>query len=155
MRKLVHSAARPLQNANASLVCILVPSAAPEKVCKKKSRDAFILRAYARDRGTTRRMRAARPRKLHIPRFRINAKARPFRCSSSPKCKRCAGLHFGSILRADAREFLAAARPERRIQRRSSSQAPYPSLPHKCESSSIPLLVLSKMQTLRWFAFWF
>ena len=36
----------------------------------------------------------------------------------------------------------------------ASSQAPYPSLPHKCESSSIPLLVLSKMQTLRWFAFW-
>ena len=40
-------------------------------------------------------------------------------------------------------------------RRASSSQAPYPSLPHKCESSSIPLLVLSKMQTLRWFAFWF
>ena len=37
----------------------------------------------------------------------------------------------------------------------ASSQAPYPLLPHKCESSSIPLLVLSKTQTLRWFAFWF
>ena len=37
----------------------------------------------------------------------------------------------------------------------SSSQTPYPSLPRKRESSSIPLLVLSKTQTLRWFVFWF
>ena len=39
--------------------------------------------------------------------------------------------------------------------RAASSQTPYPSLPRKRESSSIPLLVLSKTQTLRWFVFWF
>ena len=37
----------------------------------------------------------------------------------------------------------------------SSSQAPYPSPRRKRQVSSIPLLVLSKQQTLRWFAVWF
>ena len=39
--------------------------------------------------------------------------------------------------------------------RAASSQAPYPSLCRKRQSSSISLLVLSKTQTLRWFVFWF
>ena len=68
-----------------------------------------------------------RPHKLHIPRPAASGRSRPFRCSSSPNCKRFAGLQFGSIclarkeweekrrlrrviLRADAREFLAAPR---------------------------------------------
>ena len=37
----------------------------------------------------------------------------------------------------------------------SSSQASYPSPRRKRQVSSIPLLVLSKQQTLRWFAVWF
>ena len=37
----------------------------------------------------------------------------------------------------------------------SSSQAPYPSPRRKRQVSSIALLVLSKQQTLRWFAVWF
>ena len=65
-----------------------------------------------------------------IPRPAASGRSRPFRCSSSPNCKRSAGLQFGSvclarkewgekrrwrrvILRAAARDFLAAPRPER------------------------------------------
>ena len=40
---------------------------------------------------------AARPHKLHIPRPAAGGRSRPFRCSSSPNCKRFAGLQFGSI----------------------------------------------------------
>ena len=40
---------------------------------------------------------AARPHKLHIPRPAASGRSRPFRCSSSPNCKRFAGLQFGSI----------------------------------------------------------
>ena len=39
----------------------------------------------------------ARPHKLHIPRPAAGGRSRPFRCSSSPNCKRFAGLQFGSI----------------------------------------------------------
>ena len=38
-----------------------------------------------------------RPRKLHIPRPAAGGRPRPFRCSSSPNCKRSAGLQFGSV----------------------------------------------------------
>ena len=37
----------------------------------------------------------------------------------------------------------------------SSSQTPHPSPRRKWQVSSVPLLVLSKLQTLRWFAIWF
>ena len=37
-----------------------------------------------------------RPHKLHIPRPAASGRSRPFRCSSSPNCKRFAGLQFGS-----------------------------------------------------------
>ena len=37
----------------------------------------------------------------------------------------------------------------------SSSQTPHPSPCRKRQVSSVPLLVLSKLQTLRWFAIWF
>ena len=40
---------------------------------------------------------AARPHKLHIPRPAAGGRSRPFRCSSSPNCKRFAGLQFGSV----------------------------------------------------------
>ena len=43
------SVARPLQIANASLVCNLVPSVLPEKVGKKRRWRRVILRAAARD----------------------------------------------------------------------------------------------------------
>ena len=46
---LVRSVARPLQIANASLVCNLVPSVLPEKVGKKMRRRRVILRADARE----------------------------------------------------------------------------------------------------------
>ena len=46
---LVRSVARPLQIANASLVCNLVPSVLPEKVGKKMRLGRVILRAAARD----------------------------------------------------------------------------------------------------------
>ena len=37
----------------------------------------------------------------------------------------------------------------------SSSQTPHPSPRRRRQVSSVPLLVLSKLQTLRWFAIWF
>ena len=46
-----------------------------------------------------------RPHKLHIPRFRASAKARPFRCSSFPKHKRFAGLCFGSLVLSCSRQL--------------------------------------------------
>ena len=46
---LVRSVARPLQIANASLVCNLVPSVLPEKVGKKRRWRRVILRADVRD----------------------------------------------------------------------------------------------------------
>ena len=43
---------------------------------------------------------APRRRKLHIPRFRLTAKARSFRCSSSPNVTRLsAGLTLGPLKR--------------------------------------------------------
>ena len=45
---LIHFAARPLQTANATLVCCLVPFlSCQKKVCKKEAQDAFYS-AYAR-----------------------------------------------------------------------------------------------------------
>ena len=105
---LVHSAARPLQTANATLVCCLVPFlSCQKKVCKKEAQDAEI----ALTREKTRRSI------LHIivtlqvkerPSGGVltnsislasaqGAKARPLRCSSFPKHKRFAGLCFGSL----------------------------------------------------------
>ena len=44
--------------------------------------------------------------------------------------------------------------PQLSLRGHSSSQAPYPSPRRKRQVSSIALLVLSKQQTLRWFAVW-
>ena len=106
---LVHCAARPLQTANATLVCCLVPVlSCQKKVCKKEAQDAKI--ALTRRKTSRYIVRIVvplsvdrtpfgrRPHKLHIPRFRASAKARPFRCSSFPKHKRFAGLCFGSLV---------------------------------------------------------
>ncbi len=48
-----------------------------------------------------------------------------------------------------------AARPQPLLRRPSSSQTPHSSPRRKRQVSSVPLLVLSKLQTLRWFAIWF
>ena len=79
-----------------------------KKVCKKEAQDAkialtrekacrYILRAIV-TLAVKERPNGRRPHKLHIPRFRASAKARPFRCSSFPKHKRFAGLCFGSLV---------------------------------------------------------
>ena len=47
-----------------------------------------------------------------------------------------------------------AVRPQLSLRGHSSSQASYPSPRRKRQVSSISLLVLSKQQTLRWFAVW-
>ena len=47
-----------------------------------------------------------------------------------------------------------AVTPQLSLRGHSSSQAPYPSPRRKRQVSSIALLVLSKQQTLRWFAVW-
>ena len=56
-------------------------------------------------------------------------------------------------------EFTGGAEFSMRLQlllrRPSSSQTPHPSPRRKRQVSSVPLLVLSKLQTLRWFAIWF
>ena len=79
-----------------------------KKVCKKEAQDAEI--ALTREKACRSVVRffvplsvvrtpfGRRPHKLHIPRFRASAKARPFRCSSFPKHKRFAGLCFGSLV---------------------------------------------------------
>ena len=85
-----------------------------------------------------------RRRKLHILCSRLKPRAQSFRCSSSPtKCilrfvgsRRSMGT--GAALRA------SVVRQRRTIRHcASSSQAAYPSLPAKAESSVIPLLLLS------------
>ena len=53
------------------------------------------------------------------------------------------------------RRAIVIARPQLSLRGHSSSQASYPSPRRKRQSSSIALLVLSKQQTLRWFAVWF
>ena len=66
-----------------------------KKYAKRRARTRLscaLTRAIGERHGA---LSVARPRKLHILRFRTSAKAHPFRCSSSPKCKRFAGLHFG------------------------------------------------------------
>ena len=77
-----------------SIVGILGHSATKQPHGKSKRAAALLVALRGLQRGKSK----SRPRKLHIPRFRINAKARPFRCSSFPKRKRFAGLHFGSVL---------------------------------------------------------
>ena len=47
-----------------------------------------------------------------------------------------------------------AVTPQLSLRGHSSSQTPYPSPRRKRQVSSIALLVLSKQQTLRWFAVW-
>ena len=65
---LVRSVARPLQIANASLVCNLVPSVLPEKVGKKMRRRRAILRADARDSlAAPRPERPLRAQKCYFP----------------------------------------------------------------------------------------
>mgnify|MGYP004644304531 CR=1 FL=1 len=49
-----------------------------------------------------------RRNKLHIPRFRASAKARPFRCFSSPNVNRFAGFTFG--FKAPAAPYIVKAR---------------------------------------------
>ena len=48
-----------------------------------------------------------------------------------------------------------AARPQLLLRRPSSSQTPHSSPRRRRQVSSVPLFVLSKLQTLRWFAIWF
>ena len=122
---------------------------------------------------------AARPRKLHIPHPAASGRSRPLRCSSSPNSKRYAGLLFGSIFvlpeksmqkrgAGDAKIALTREKACRSVVRffvpLSVVRTPFGRRPHKLhiprfragrEISSIPLLVLSKTQTLRWFVFWF
>ena len=78
---------------------------------------------------------AARPHKLHIPRFRASAKARPFRCSSFPKHKRFAGLCFG-FLRASVFapvEYLTyGSRDRRRVFRLPRRAIQYASASRFC-----------------------
>ena len=56
---LVRSVARPLQIANASLVCNLVPSVLPEKVGKKRRLDADRIVPQATEGARRRRLRPA------------------------------------------------------------------------------------------------
>ena len=56
---------------------------------------------------------AARPHKLHIPRPAASGRSRPFRCSSSPNCKRFAGLQFGSICLARKSRQKEVLRPRK------------------------------------------
>ena len=65
--------------------------------------------------------------------------------TASGGCRLFSGFTGSSVI---------AVRPQPSLRGHSSSQAPYPSLPRERESSSISLLVLSKQQTLRWFAIW-
>ena len=53
------------------------------------------------------------------------------------------------------RTAIDAVAPQPSLRRPSSSQTPHPSPRRKRQVSSVPLLVLSKLQTLRWFAIWF
>ena len=48
-----------------------------------------------------------------------------------------------------------AVTPQPLLRRPSSSQTPHSSPRRKRQVSSVPLLVLSNLQTLRWFAIWF
>ena len=138
--------------------------------------DCTAVPRLLRDRSC--RSAGVRPRKLHIPHPAASGRSRPFRCSSSPNSKRCAGLLFGSI----------SVLPEKSMQKRGAGRGnsayarkgvslhftyfrytggqgtPFGRRPRKLhiphfragrESSSITLLLLSKTQTLRWFVFWF
>ena len=53
------------------------------------------------------------------------------------------------------RPLFPLPRPRRNRYAPSSSQAPYPSLPAKAESSLISLLLLSKPNPLRWASVWY
>ena len=75
----------------------------------------------------------ARPHKLHIPRPAASGRSRPFRCSSSPNCKRFAGLQFGSICLARKSRQKEALRPRKlHIPRPAASGRPRP---FRCSSS--------------------
>ena len=65
-----------------------------------------------------------------------------------------ADAHIGPFVRIH-RTAIFTARPQLLLRRPSSSQTPQPSPRRKRQVSSVPLLVLSKLQTLRWFAIWF
>ena len=56
---------------------------------------------------------AARPRKLHIPRPAASGRSRPFRCSSSPKCKRWRWFAFWFCRGASCLSMTASTRIER------------------------------------------
>ena len=74
--------------------------------------------------------------------------AHPLRVlSARPRRRR--GMFFRIHQRA-----VMIARPQLSLRGHSSSQASYPSPCRKRQGSSISLLVLSKQQTLRWFAVW-
>ena len=65
----------------------------------------------------SRQKEALRPRKLHIPRPGASGRLRPLRCSSSPNCKRFAGLQFGSYIARSRARFLFNALFGRKIVR--------------------------------------
>ena len=63
-------------------------------------------------------------------------------------------VHIGPLFRYSPE--LPCVRQRRNcVSDGSSSQTPHPSPRRKRQVSSVPLLVLSKLQTLRWFAIWF
>ena len=70
---------------------------------------------------------------------------RPEGASRAPKARNIFRIHHSAVV---------DARPQLSLRGRSSSQASYPSPRRKRQVSSIALLVLSKQQTLRWFAVW-
>ena len=73
---------------------------------------------------------------------------------------RCEGTGFASVFGTPQPclrrlTFFCLARKKSAKEALSSSQAPYPSPRRKRQGSSIPLLVLSKLQPLRWVAIWY
>ena len=68
-----------------------------------------------------------------IPRPAASGRSRPFRCSSSPNCKRFAGLQFGSICLARKSRQKDALRPRKfHIPRPAAGGRPRP---FRCSSS--------------------